>query len=80
MATECAKAGAPQLTTASLGNIERGQDPSAKRKAREVTAAELFLFADLFDTTIETLVGRAACPGCNDAPPPGFTCNVCGLG
>lgn len=43
LAEECAKAGAPQLTIASLGNIERGQDPEAKRKRRDVTVEELLV-------------------------------------
>lgn len=43
LAEECAKLGAPQLTSASLGNIERGQDPEARRKRRDVTVDELLV-------------------------------------
>lgn len=49
LAEECAKHGAPQLTAASLGNIERGQDEGAKRKRREVTVAELVILGYVFD-------------------------------
>ena len=45
LAEECAKLGAPQLTSASLGNIERGQDQDAKRKRRDVTVEELMVLA-----------------------------------
>lgn len=45
LAEECAKQGAPQLTQASLENIERGQDPNAKRKPRGVTVDELLVLA-----------------------------------
>ncbi len=45
LASECAKHGAVQLTTASLSNIERGQDPDAKRKARDITVEELLVLA-----------------------------------
>jgi len=37
--------GAPQLTAASLGNIERGQDKGAKRRRRDVTVEELMVLA-----------------------------------
>jgi transcriptional regulator with XRE-family HTH domain len=50
LAEECAKHGAPQLTTASLGNIERGQDANAKRGRREVTAEELLILAVVLRT------------------------------
>jgi transcriptional regulator with XRE-family HTH domain len=43
LAEECANLGAPQLTAASLANIERGQDPNAKRKRRDVTVEELVI-------------------------------------
>lgn len=49
LAEECAKHGAPQLTAASLGNIERGVDPSAKRKRRDVTVDELMVLAYVLD-------------------------------
>lgn len=45
LAEECAALGAPQLTAASLGNIERGQDQDAKRKRRDVTVDELMVLA-----------------------------------
>ena len=41
LAEECAWLGAPQLTEASLGNIERG--PGGKRKRRDVTVDELMI-------------------------------------
>jgi transcriptional regulator with XRE-family HTH domain len=49
LAEECAKRGAAQLTAASLGNIERGVDPDAKRKRREVTVEELLILAYVLD-------------------------------
>lgn len=49
LADACAALGAPQLTTASLGNIERGQDPDAKRPPRRVGAAELAVLATALD-------------------------------
>jgi hypothetical protein len=45
LAERCAAAGAPQLTEASLFNIERGQDGTAKRRRREVSADELLVLA-----------------------------------
>lgn len=45
LAEECARHGAPQLTQASLENVERGQDPNAKRKPREVSVEELLTLA-----------------------------------
>lgn len=45
LAEECARLGAPQLTAASLANIERGQDPDAKRAARRVLVEELAVLA-----------------------------------
>ncbi|MDA8370293.1 MAG: helix-turn-helix transcriptional regulator [Nocardiopsaceae bacterium] len=75
LAERCAELGAPQLTAAALGNIERGQDPQAKRKAREVTREELFILSHALrvpavllmfpigdDTEIEVLPGKAATP------------------
>jgi transcriptional regulator with XRE-family HTH domain len=41
LAEECASLGAPQLTEASLGNIERG--PKDNRKRRDVTVDELMI-------------------------------------
>ncbi len=41
LAEECARLGAPQLTEASLTNIERGRAPQAKRGGRDVTVEEL---------------------------------------
>jgi transcriptional regulator with XRE-family HTH domain len=41
LAEECARFGAPELTEASLGNIERG--PSGKRKRRDVTVDEIMV-------------------------------------
>lgn len=49
LAEECAKHGAPQLTAASLANIERGQDSGAKRKRRDVTAEELLVLGYVLD-------------------------------
>lgn len=79
LAKECEAVGAAHLTESSLGNIERGQDPNAVRAPRLVTAGELFVFAELFNVPIDVLVGHAPCAGCNDEPPPGFTCNSCGV-
>lgn len=45
LAEECARRGAPQLTAASLGNIERGREEGAKRKRRDVTVEELVILA-----------------------------------
>jgi transcriptional regulator with XRE-family HTH domain len=49
LAEECAKRGAPQLTAASLSNIERGQDENAKRKRRDVSVEELLVLAYILD-------------------------------
>lgn len=49
LAEECDQLGAPQLTVSSLGNIERGQDPEAKRSPRRVGAAELAVLAAALD-------------------------------
>jgi transcriptional regulator with XRE-family HTH domain len=49
LADECTALGAPQLTVASLGNIERGQDPDAKRPRRRVGVAELAVLASALD-------------------------------
>jgi hypothetical protein len=49
LAELCAKNGAPQLTEASLGNIERGQDPNARRKPRDVSVDELLVLAYVLD-------------------------------
>jgi transcriptional regulator with XRE-family HTH domain len=43
LADECERLGAPQLTQASLANIERGQSEDAKRKRRDVTVEELLV-------------------------------------
>lgn len=45
LAEECQKLGAPQLTSASLGNIERGQAEGAKRARRRVLVSELIVLA-----------------------------------
>jgi len=45
LAEECERLGAPQLTAASLANIERGQDPDAKRPPRRVLVEELAVLA-----------------------------------
>lgn len=46
LSEECLKiAPGSTLTTASLGNIERGQDQSAKRRRRDVTVEELLTIA-----------------------------------
>src|SRR5690348_16284688 len=58
LAEECAKHGAPQLTEASLGNIERGQDPDAKRKPREVTVEELLTLAYVLNAKPAALIFR----------------------
>lgn len=45
LAEECERLGAPQLTAASLANIERGQDETAKRAGRRVLVEELTVLA-----------------------------------
>lgn len=45
LSEECQKLGAAQLTASSLFNIERGQDPNAKRAGRRVLVEELFVLA-----------------------------------
>lgn len=45
LSEECQKLGAAELTTASLANIERGQDPNAKRAGRRVAIEELVVLA-----------------------------------
>jgi transcriptional regulator with XRE-family HTH domain len=79
MAGICAARGRPELTESSLGSIEQwqtGQDDV--RQSREMTAEELFFFADLFVVSIETLAGKPPCETCQGQPPAGFTCNACG--
>jgi transcriptional regulator with XRE-family HTH domain len=49
LAEECERLGASQLTSSSLGNIERGQDPEAKRPRRRVGVAELAVLASALD-------------------------------
>jgi transcriptional regulator with XRE-family HTH domain len=49
LAEECERLGAAQLTSSSLGNIERGQDPEAKRARRRVGVAELLVLATALD-------------------------------
>lgn len=80
LADECAKRGASQLTEASLGNIERGQDPDAKRKPRDLSAGELVILTCLFGVSTGFLVSLPTCPTCSGQPPAGFTCNACGAG
>lgn len=49
LAERCADLGAAGLTTASITNIERGADPAAKRRRREVTVEELLVLALALD-------------------------------
>lgn len=56
LAEVCEKLGAAQLTAASLANIERGQDPNAKRSSRRVLADELFVLARALDVSPNMLV------------------------
>ncbi|MDG4788101.1 hypothetical protein O7626_19505 [Micromonospora sp. WMMD1102] len=51
LAEECQRLGMPELTEASLGNIERGQKEGAKRGIRRVTAEELVVLAVALDAT-----------------------------
>jgi transcriptional regulator with XRE-family HTH domain len=79
LADECAKHDAPQLTVASLGNIERGQDADAKRRAREVTVDELYALAAVFGVAPDALAGPdGQCEVCDGSPPAGFMCLSCG--
>lgn len=79
LSDECAKRGAPQLTAASLGNIERGTVPTAKRKRRDVTVEELIVLAYVLDVPPATLtlpIGTAEsveiCPGVVVTPTTAF--------
>lgn len=56
LAEVCEKLGAAQLTAASLANIERGQDPNAKRSSRRVLVEELFVLARALDVSPIMLV------------------------
>ena len=68
LADECAKHGAPQLTEASLGNIERGQDPNAKRKPREVTVEEMLILAYVLRAKPAELMFKPSDPAIEVAP------------
>jgi len=62
LAEACAQVGVPELTQASLSNIERGQDEAAKRKPREVTVSELFALAQALDVAPVHLLVPADAP------------------
>lgn len=79
LADECERLGAPQLTVSSLGNIERGQDPDAKRSPRRVGVAELaVLAAALHVAPIALAPFLTLCLTCQGTPPNGFACRTCG--
>lgn len=78
LARECERLGMPELTEASLWNIERRA--TSPRKHRRVSVEELLLLARALRVPPLVLVSAplaARCGKCSNQPPPGFTCNTC---
>lgn len=80
LARECARQGMPELTEASLWNIER-RATSSTRRHRRVSVEELLVLARALQVPPLVLVSApsaARCGRCSNQPPSGFTCNTCG--
>lgn len=56
LSERCSELGAPQLTVASLSNIERGQKVGALRQRREVLVTELAVLADALTVSVDDLL------------------------
>lgn len=59
LAQECARLGAPELTPASLTNIERPHGDGAQRGRRKVTAAEIVILAEALQVSPVALLKPA---------------------
>jgi hypothetical protein len=64
------------LARGAIAALEAGANPSAP--ARCVTVDELCALAAALGTSSAALLHGAGCADCEDAPPPGFTCDACG--
>lgn len=54
-----------------LANMEGG-------RKHTISVDLAFALAAAFGLTLDQLLGRAECPACDDDPPAGFRCLVCG--
>jgi transcriptional regulator with XRE-family HTH domain len=57
LASECAKAGYPQLTESVIANIETGRRDQHGRRRRSVSVDELAAFCRAFDLPLSALLG-----------------------
>jgi transcriptional regulator with XRE-family HTH domain len=63
LAAECAAAGAPEITSAVVANIETGRRGDDGRMRRDVTVDELLALARTLNVSPATLMLGAACDG-----------------
>lgn len=60
----------------TISRMEKARQPDSKPVA--VCVDDLIALAATFGVPPEQLLVEPNCPVCMDAPPSGFTCNICG--